>query len=120
MRACVARATGEAGSYRGITGSAAGAEVRLLGGRAQDPCAWCPCARAQHVYDAHMDATPEIEEKTKFQLKLDALGDETAARILGCSPRAVKSYRLGDRRPRPKQAIEFARVLGMSLSDVYQ
>lgn len=33
-----------------------------------------------------------------------AMGDATAAKVLGISERAAKSYRLGKRRPRPAKA----------------
>lgn len=38
-----------------------------------------------------------------------AIGDETAARVLGISVRAAKSYRLKKRKPRPAKAREMVR-----------
>ena len=62
-----------------------------------------------------MDSVP-----TPFQQKLAEMGDAEAAKLLGVTPRAVKAYRLGDRMPRPRQAPEIARRMGLSLSDIYQ
>lgn len=61
----------------------------------------------------------EHETGTPFQRKLAELGDEQAANVLGVTPRAAKAYRLGDRLPRPRQAPEVARRLGLTLADIY-
>lgn len=60
-----------------------------------------------------------MDTRTKFQRRLTELGDEKAAELLGVSQRAAQAYRLGDRLPRPRQAIEVARVLGLKLTDIY-
>ena len=44
-----------------------------------------------------------------FRQYLEALGDEKAAVRFGISPRVAKSYRLGERRPRPKLARQMVR-----------
>ncbi len=40
---------------------------------------------------------------------ISAMGDATAAKVLGISERAAKSYRLRTRRPRPAKAQEIIR-----------
>lgn len=40
---------------------------------------------------------------------IDALGDELAAKTLGITVRAARSYRSGQRTPRPKQAAQMVK-----------
>jgi DNA-binding XRE family transcriptional regulator len=56
---------------------------------------------------------------TPFQAHLAAIGDEEAARRLGVKLRTVKSWRLGDRTPRPEQARAIVGVLPVTLDDIY-
>lgn len=40
---------------------------------------------------------------------ISTMGDEAAAKVLGISERAAKSYRLGKRTPRPEKAKQIVR-----------
>lgn len=73
------------------------------------------CNRPRFVYHDSMNTT----RATKFQVKLADLGDDRAAKLLKVTPRAIKAYRLGQRLPRPRQAPEVARRLGITLQDIY-
>jgi hypothetical protein len=56
---------------------------------------------------------------TPFQSYLAAIGDEEAARRLGVKVRTIKSWRLGDRVPRPEQARAIVGRAPVSLDDIY-
>ena len=60
-----------------------------------------------------------MEHTTPFQAYLRAIGDEEAANVLGVKPRTVKSWRLGDRIPRPTQARVIVSRAPVSMSDIY-
>ena len=60
-----------------------------------------------------------MEHTTPFQAYLRTLGDEEAASVLGVKPRTVKSWRLGDRIPRPAQARAIVARAPVSMSDIY-
>jgi DNA-binding transcriptional regulator YdaS (Cro superfamily) len=57
--------------------------------------------------------------ETPFQHYLAAIGDEEAARRLGVKVRTVKSWRLGDRVPRPEQARAIVGRAPVTLDDIY-
>lgn len=57
--------------------------------------------------------------QTAFQRYLSSLGDEKAAEMLSMPKRTVKSWRLGDRFPRPAQARQIITVLPVSMNDIY-
>jgi DNA-binding transcriptional regulator YiaG len=59
------------------------------------------------------------KHQTPFQRYLTAVGDVEAARVLGVKRRTVRSWRYGDRRPRPAQAREIVKLAPVSLDDIY-
>lgn len=60
-----------------------------------------------------------IKSRTPFQQYLYGLGDEKAAQLLGVPERTVKSWRLGDRVPRPTQARQIIATAPVSMDDIY-
>ncbi len=52
---------------------------------------------------------------------LSTLGDQTAAKLLGISERAARSYRTGMRLPRPRMAVQIVRRSNgkITLTDIY-
>ncbi len=61
----------------------------------------------------------QTKSQTPFQRYLVELGDKAAAESLGVPERTVKSWRLGDRIPRPRKASEIAAATSMTLADIY-
>lgn len=61
----------------------------------------------------------EVRLKTPFQRYLASLGDKQASEMLGVPQRTVKSWRLGDRVPRPAQAREITDRAPVSMDDIY-
>lgn len=57
--------------------------------------------------------------QTPFQRYLASLGDDVAAERLGIPRRTVKSWRLGDRVPRPAQARQIIAAMPISMGDIY-
>lgn len=64
-----------------------------------------------------METNPR--QRTPFQRYLESIGDEQAAVILQCRRRTVKSWRLGDRTPRPEQARDIIARLPVTFDDIY-
>lgn len=56
---------------------------------------------------------------TTFQRYLASLGDQKASEMLGVPRRTIKSWRLGDRAPRPTQAREITDRIPVTLNDIY-
>ena len=46
-------------------------------------------------------------------------GDEKAARLFKVKPRTTKSWRLGDRTPRPKQARIIVKKSPVTMQEIY-
>lgn len=61
----------------------------------------------------------QLRPRTGFQRWLAELGDAAAAAKLRVPRRTVKSWRLGDRMPRPAQARQIMQLAGVSMDDIY-
>ena len=61
-----------------------------------------------------------MEFKTPFQIYLADLGDERAAEVLKCKRRTIKSWRLGDRFPRPREALKIVARGVVTMDDIYK
>lgn len=57
----------------------------------------------------------------KFSEWLTAVGDDHAAKVLKATPRAIRSWRAGERKPLPAKAIEIAKILKgkVKLEEIY-
>lgn len=62
---------------------------------------------------------PCMEHRTPFQAYLRELGDARAAELFGVKPRTAKSWRRGERYPRPAQARVIAERSPVTLHDIY-
>jgi hypothetical protein len=57
---------------------------------------------------------------TKLQALIQNLGDEQAARLFRVKKRTAMSWRLGERRPRPKQARVIVENSNITFDDIYR
>lgn len=77
----------------------------------------------KQVAEVHESCTilwmDQIRPRTGFQRWLAENGDEIAAERLGVPRRTVKSWRLGDRIPRPAQARQIMERAEVTMDDIY-